>query len=75
MPKSTRHYNIARREAASAVSDRKPYAITDVNHRPDLRGEFAGAKVKRQGDQQIVHLTPQQAKFYIDSGAIVPLDS
>jgi hypothetical protein len=50
------------------------YVITDPAHHPDLRGEFAGAKVQRRGEQQIVRLTPAQAKFYIDQGGLEPLN-
>jgi hypothetical protein len=66
---------MALKAAKNAVPERKPYAIVDVNHTPDLRGEFAGVKVKRQSGQQIVMLTDKQAKFYIDSGSIRPLAS
>jgi hypothetical protein len=74
MPKSTRHHNMARKAAMNAP-EKKPYLITDPSHIPDLRGEFAGAKVKRNGAQQIVYLTPAQAKFYSDQGALKPLAS
>lgn len=74
MPKSVRHQNAARK-AAAVPPVRTAYRITDPNHTPDLRGEFAGAKVKRVGGHQTVNLTPAQAKFYLDSGAIEKLQS
>jgi hypothetical protein len=81
MPKSTRHHNLARRAAAAAGPPPKTaYKIVDPHHTPDLRGEFAGAKVRKhtmggQTHHQVVHLTEKQAKFYLDNGAIEPLQS
>ena len=46
------------------------YMITDPHHRPDLRGEFAGAKVYYRGGNQFVKLTASQAQFYLDGGAL-----
>jgi hypothetical protein len=63
------------RKAAMVAPEKKPYLITDPSHIPDMRNEFAGAKVKRNGAQQIVYLTPAQAKFYRDQGALKPLAS
>jgi hypothetical protein len=75
MPKSVRHHNAARKAKAAQGPVRTAYKITDPNHMPDLKGEFAGVKVKQQGGAQVVLLTPSQAKFYLDSGAIEPLAS
>lgn len=47
------------------------YAITDGNHRPDLRGEFAGVRVAKHGGKHVVRLTERAARFYLDSGSLV----
>jgi len=73
MPVSNRHQYAARRSAPKATPTSE-YEILDPAHRPDLKGEFAGAKVQRRGNRQVVALTDSQAKFYLDSGAIAPLD-
>jgi hypothetical protein len=52
-----------------------PYVILDEYHRPDLRGEFAGVRVVARDGKPVVHLLPEQAKFYLDQGAIAPLSS
>jgi hypothetical protein len=57
------------------VTPTSDYEILDPAHRPDLKGEFAGAKVFREGTKQFVSLTESQAKFYLDSGAIAPVES
>ena len=75
MPKSVRHQNAARKEAAAKGPVRTAYRIADPNHVPDMRGEFAGAKVKKHSGHQVVHLTDAQAKFYLDGGAIEKLSS
>lgn len=72
MPKSPRHQR-AEKKAGKQAPEIKAYVITDPHHKPDMRGEFAGAKVRKLGMQQIVDLTDKQAKFYLDSGAIRPL--
>ena len=46
------------------------YEITDPHHVPDLKGEFAGARVVFRGGKQYVMLTDAQAKFYKDQGVI-----
>ena len=74
MPKSVRHQNAARK-AAAKPPEKTAYKITDPSHTPDMRGEFAGAKVKRSGEHQIVHLTERQAKFYVDNGALEKMQS
>jgi hypothetical protein len=51
----------------------KSYVIVDADHRPDLRGEFAGAKVQIIGGRHVVKLPDETARFYLDSGSIVPL--
>jgi hypothetical protein len=76
MPVSARHIHAARRAARQAPAA-KLYRITDVHHRPDLRGEFAGVKVQRVGHHQLVSLTDDQARFYLDQGAlelVVPVE-
>jgi hypothetical protein len=71
MPVSHRHKRAAAKAAPKAPAT-APYVIVDPHHKPDLRGELAGAKVKRHGTDQIVHLTEKQAKFYLDSGSLRP---
>jgi hypothetical protein len=72
MPLSPRHQRAAKK-AGAQPPERKTYVITDPYHRPDMRGEFAGAKVRKMGLQQLVDLTDKQAKYYLDAGAIKPL--
>ena len=73
---SNRHHRAARRLAATLGPQTRVYEIIDPNHVPDLRGEFAGVKVRREGGKQFVTLTDPQAKFYLDQGALKPvLDS
>jgi hypothetical protein len=74
MPKSVRHHNAARK-AAKLPPEKVAYKITDPHHTPDMKGEFAGAKVRRQGGAQVVLLTPAQAKFYVDQGVLEKLQS
>ena len=52
------------------MPDNRDYEILDPDHRPDLRGEFAGTRVQQRGDKQIVNLTEVQAKFYLDQGVL-----
>jgi hypothetical protein len=73
MPVSNRHKYAARKSVPLATPTRD-YEILDPGHRPDLKGEFAGAKVQRRDNKQVVALTDSQAKFYLDSGSIAPLD-
>ena len=54
---------------------RMPYAIIDPFHRPDLPGEFAGVRVTTLEGKPVVYLLPDQARFYLDQGAIAPLSS
>jgi hypothetical protein len=74
MPKSVRHQNAARK-AGAEPPEKTAYRIADPNHVPDMRGEFAGVKVRKHAEHQVVHLTEQQAKFYIDNGALEKLES
>lgn len=67
-----RHRRAARKAGAKAV-ERMDYVITDPHHRPDLRGEFAGAKVRKVGGKQVVALSAKQARFYLDQGVLEPL--
>ena len=66
---SHRHRHALRKQVVGGepVHD---YQIVDPTHRPDLRGEFAGAKVRRRDQKQFVSLTPSQAQFYLTQGAI-----
>lgn len=72
MPKSFRHQRMAARAGRQAPL-RREYEITDPTHKPDLRGEFAGAKVARRGSKQFVTLSDQQARFYLDQGVLRPV--
>ena len=62
------------RQAAAAAPLRKPYVLVSPTARPDLRGEFAGVKVQRNGNQMVVYLSDRQARFYLDQGVIQPLE-
>lgn len=68
-----RHRRAARKMSAKLGPEVHDYEITDPAHRPDLRGELAGAKVRQQDNKQIVTLSPKAAQFYLDSGSIRPL--
>lgn len=68
-----RHRRAARKNQAVAIPQKKQYLILDSNHKPDLRGEFAGAKVSRIGQHHTVWLTDKTARFYLDSGSIEPV--
>lgn len=69
MPKSYRHTRMARKFGTQGPEKRE-YHITDAAHRPDLRGEFAGAKVRTSQGRHVVSLSARQAKFYLDQGAL-----
>lgn len=58
------------RLAAVAAPARQPYVLISPTARPDLRGEFAGVKVQRDGNQMVVFLSERQARFYLDQGVI-----
>lgn len=68
-----RHRRAARKMSAKLGPEVHDYEITDPAHRPDLRGELAGAKVRQRDNKQIVTLSPKAAQFYLDSGSIRPL--
>jgi len=67
--KAIRHHHAARLAPRQQPSTHE-YEILDPSHRPDLRGEFAGAKVFHRGGKQFVRLHEAQAKFYLDSGSV-----
>ena len=69
MPFAHRHHRAARK-AGPVAPETFLYEIVDSNHMPDLRGEFAGVKVQRHGAKQVVRLTAEQAKFYLDGGGL-----
>jgi hypothetical protein len=73
MPKSVRHQNAARK--AAKAPEKTAYRIADPHHVPDMKGEFAGAKVRKHAEHQVVHLTERQAKFYVDNGVLEKLQS
>jgi hypothetical protein len=50
------------------------YEVLDPNHKPDLNGELAGGKVYRKLNKEFVMLTEAQARFYLDSGGIKPVE-
>lgn len=72
MAVSIRQQNLAKKAALMTPTETAEYVITDPHHQPDLRGEFAGSKVYRRGEQQLVRLTQSQAQFYIDQGGLEP---
>jgi hypothetical protein len=68
-----RHHRAALKNKKVLGPVRKAYVIQDINHRPDLRGEFGGVKVLHASGKHLVHLTDKAARFYLDSGSIEPL--
>jgi hypothetical protein len=64
-----RHRRAARKLGALGPV-KKAYVVLDSDHRPDLRSEFAGSKVKIIGGQHVVMLDDATARFYLDSGSI-----
>jgi hypothetical protein len=73
MPKSYRHTRAAR-QAGNPAPEKALYEIIDPNHKPDLNGELAGAKVQLENGKQRVALTAAQARFYLDQGVLRRLD-
>lgn len=59
--------------AAAQAPGKKEYRIVDPHFTPDLRGEFGGVRVLKRGPDHIVLMSDAQSKFFIDSGAIVPV--
>jgi hypothetical protein len=51
------------------------YEVLDPHHKPDLNGELAGGKVYRKAGKEFVMLTESQARFYLDSGGIGPVEA
>jgi hypothetical protein len=70
MALSVRQQYLAKKAKLMEKTPVHRYRVTDPHHRPDLRNEFAGAKVNKRGEHHYVHLTPRQAQFYLDQGAI-----
>ena len=69
MPHAPRHARALKKNPPkSPVAEE--YIINDPNHKPDLRGEFAGQKPYQRGIVWYVRLTPSQARFYLASGSI-----
>ena len=76
MPHSPRHARAAARQGGSPIDETQEYEILDPAHQADARGELGGAKVYWRGGSQFVRMTPNHARFYIDSGSLKPvLDS
>jgi hypothetical protein len=50
------------------------YQVLDPMHEPDLNGELAGGKVYKRSGKEFVKLTAEQARFYLDSGSIAPVE-
>ena len=73
--KSPRHAR--RHQLAKALKDHtedmQDYEITHPGHRPDIKGEFAGVRVRFENGKQVVRLHPNQARFYLDQGVILPM--
>ena len=59
--------------AAAQASTKKEYKIVDPHFVPDIRGELGGVKVVKRGTDQIVLMSDAQAKYFLDSGSIVPV--
>lgn len=51
------------------------YEVLDPSHKPDLNGELAGGKVYRKQGKEYVQLTEAQARFYLDSGSLKPVET
>jgi hypothetical protein len=51
------------------------YQVLDPMHEPDLNGELAGGKVYKKSGKEFVKLTAEQARFYLDSGSIAPVET
>ena len=62
------------RQAGRAPDPLVEYEVLDPNHKPDLNGELAGGKVYRKAGKEFVKLTEEQARFYLDSGSIKPVE-
>ena len=76
MPHAPRHARAASRAGTPVIDDTQEYEILDPTHQEDARGELGGAKVIHRGGKQYVRMTPDHAKFYLDSGSLKPvLDS
>ena len=70
---STRQAYLAR-QAGRTPDPLVEYEVLDPNHKPDLNGELAGGKVYRKAGKEFVKLTEEQARFYLDSGSIKPVE-
>ena len=71
---STRQAYLAR-EAGPQRAPFIEYEVLDPHHKPDLNGELAGGKVYRKQGKEFVLLTEAQARFYLDSGSIKPVET
>ncbi|WP_065755200.1 hypothetical protein [Bradyrhizobium paxllaeri] len=49
---------------------KQTYVIIDDRIKPDALGQLGGVKVETRGDKRIVQMTPGQAKWYLENGAI-----
>jgi len=73
MPYAPRHARAAERAGTPVLDNTQEYEILDPSHQPDSKGELGGAKVYVRGGKQLVRMTPDHAKFYLDSGSLAPL--
>lgn len=64
----------AMRQAGRPPDPLIEYEVLDPNHQPDLNGELAGGVVYTRSGKQFVRLTEEQARFYLDSGSIQPVN-
>jgi hypothetical protein len=51
---------------------KQTYVIIDKRIKPDALGQLGGVTVERRGDKLTVQMTPAQAKWYLENGAIKP---
>ena len=49
---------------------KQTYVIIDERIKPDALGQLGGVRVDRRGDKLTVQMTPGQAKWYLENGAI-----
>lgn len=47
-----------------------PYRIINDRIRPDARGQLGGVRIEKVDGKRIVRMTPAQARWYLEAGAI-----
>jgi len=72
MPYAPRYARAASRSGTPVIDDTQEYEILDPAHQADSKGELGGAAVYWRGGKQYVRMTPDHAKFYLDSNSLKP---